>query len=153
GSAQTAPTDSKDFNFRDNILKVSEAEQVAFIRSALDQCIPPDLGGALTMLVLNKSSLTLHLIEERIEEVLNASKSLVCPSNRQMDTAVFINLAVSAMIYAGDVEALKQLAKLMMLDEQRFGAYVGLALINAATFRNPFSVAYGGIDLANPNLS
>ena len=138
GSAQTAGSNNPTLG--GNILTVSESEQIAFIRSTLDRCIPPD--DTLTMLVLNRSSLTLPLIEAKIEEVLSSSRPLVCLTGRQVDPPIFIDLAARTMAYSGDAVALRQIAKLMTFDEKRFGTYVDVTLINAEDRRNVFSVAY-----------
>src|SRR5438128_4454350 len=65
------------------ILKWSEADQTAWINSYLDQGMPPS--DVLTMLVLNKSSLTLPLIEKKIESVLQSVSPLDCFTDKKLD--------------------------------------------------------------------
>lgn len=65
------------------ILELTDAEQIQFIRTALEQGLPEGSADQMTMLVINRSSITLPLIEGKIEQVLKE------PSPPQMfiDTA------------------------------------------------------------------
>src|SRR3954451_23722633 len=76
--AQTQTVDSAR-----EILKLTEAEQVQFVKATLDQGLPDNRADQMTMLVINRSSLTLPLIEVRIEEALK----LPSPSPRFIATA------------------------------------------------------------------
>ncbi len=118
-----------EITYRDNILRVSEAEQIAFVRSVLDQCIPP--GDTLTLLLLNRSSLALPLIERKIEEVLKLPRNPVCATGRQIDPDGFINLAAQTLVYAGNEQALREVGKLLKLDANRFDELVQLTLFGS----------------------
>src|SRR4051812_16348491 len=69
------------------MLRASEAEQAEWISSDLARGMPvvdPD-SGILTMLVLNKSAVTLPLIEKKIEEVLRSTSGAECFSDKSVD--------------------------------------------------------------------
>jgi hypothetical protein len=134
------------------ILKWSEADQVSWINSTLDKGMPVDLGGVLNMLVLNKSSLTLPLIEKKIEEVLQSASPLDCFTNKEVDPHQFVEIAAVTITEAGNEQALRTLSKLIKIDDKRFGDLVRLALLHAQNRRNPFTVAYRGFEIGDPAL-
>ena len=121
------------------ILELTDAEQVQFINASLEQGLPESRADQMTMLVINRSSITLPLIEEKIEEALNQP----LPPQRFVDTAAEL------IAYAGDAQALKAIAKLIALDEKRFSPLVGRALTHSANWRDPFTVAYRGLELGD----
>lgn len=125
------------------ILDAPEKDQVQFVSEAVEAGFPDDRADQLTMLVLNRSALVLPMLEQRIEtELLSQS-----PSKSFIETA-------SEMIgYAGDVQSLLAVRKLMQIDETRFGRLVARTLDNALTFRNPFAVAYVGIEIGDGTIS
>ena len=129
------------------LLKASEAEQTAWINAHLRAGMPPD--DDFGMLVLNRSAVTLPLIEQKIEEVLRSPSPLDCFSNKSVDPRKFVDVAALAITEAGDVQALKEVSKLMKIDEKRFGWLVGKTLLTARTYRNPFTVAYGGFEIGD----
>jgi len=153
GLAQTINPSA--ITYGNNVLKVSRAEQVKFIQSTLDQGMPVELVDTLAMLVLNKSALALPLIEKKIEAILSSPNPSRCCTTGEVDPPRFIDLTARTIAYAGDVEALNQFAKLMAIEEQRFGQYVPQAIHNAEERRNgnPFAVAYAGLQIGNPALS
>jgi len=55
--------------------------------------------------------------------------------------------------YAGDEEALRAISKLVRIDETSFGYLVGRTLDNAGNWRNPFTVAYRGLELRDEVIS
>jgi hypothetical protein len=132
------------------ILKWSEAEQTAWISSYLDQGAPPS--DVLAMLVLNKSSITLPLIEKKIEEVLGSASPLECFTNKDVDPKYFVDIAAVTIAYAGNEHALQAVSKLIKIDEQRFAKLVDRTLGNAQDHRNPFTLAYRGFELGDPAL-
>jgi hypothetical protein len=109
-------------------------------------------GSEITMLILNKSSVALPLIEQKIEEVLRSRSPSECFSDRSVDPQRFVGFAAAAITEAGDVESLKQASKLIKLDEKRFGPLVQRALFSAVSYRNAFGVAYQGLELGDPAL-
>lgn len=155
GSGLAQTVDPSSITYGDNILKVSNTDQIKFVQSALDRGLPTELGDTLAMLVLNKSTLTLPLIEKKIEEVLASPDPSRCCTTEEINPPRFIDLPARTIDYAGDTEALKQVAKLMAIDEQRFGQYVPLTIHNAEERRNgnPFAVAYAGLQIGSPALS
>jgi hypothetical protein len=134
------------------MLKASEAEQTAWINSDLDRGMPtvdPD-AGVLTMLILNRSSVTLPLIEQKIEQVLRSPSPLDCFTDKSVDAQKFVGVAAAMIAYAGDEQALREISKLIKIDEKQFGRMVEGALINARSYRNPFIVAYRGFEIGDP---
>jgi hypothetical protein len=130
------------------ILKWSDADQTAWISSHLDQGMPP--GDVLTMLVLNKSSLTLPLMEKKIEQVLHSASPLECFTNKEVDPQYFVAIAALTISEAGNEQALQAVSKLITIDEQRFGKLVDRTLGHARNYRNPFTVAYHGLEIGVP---
>lgn len=126
-----------------NILDRSYAEQTAFITATIEQGFPEDRADQMTMLIINRSALTIPLIEGKLEQALIASS----PSKR------FVDIASEMIAYAGDEEALRAIGKLIELDETRFGQLVGRTLDNSVHFRNPFTIAYRGLELGNEAVS
>jgi hypothetical protein len=97
----------------------------------------------MTMLIINRSGLVLPLLEQHVEVELRSES----PSND------FIATATEMIAYAGDEEALREISKLMTVDDGRFGRLVGRTLDNSVHFRNPFTVAYRGLELGNEAVS
>jgi hypothetical protein len=101
-------------------------------------------------LILNRSQISLPLIEAKIEEVLRSPSPAEGFADRTIDPQKFVYLAAVAITEAGDAQALKEIAKLIKIDENRFGEFVEKVLITARSYRNPFVVAYQGLDLRDP---
>jgi hypothetical protein len=106
------------------ILRMSEVEQIAYTSSALNHGLPADETGPLVMLILNRSSLVLPMMERKIEEVLNCASPPDCFTNKTVDPKRFVDLAAASIAYAGDEQALKEISKLIAIDEKRFGPLV-----------------------------
>ena len=102
--------------------------------------------------VLNKSEIALPLIEQKIEEVLRSRSVSSCFNDKSVDPKRFVGRAMLAIATAGDLEALKQSSKLIKIDEKRFGDMVDRTLSGALGYRNPFTVAYQGLELNDPVL-
>ncbi len=134
------------------ILSMSEADQIAYTHSDLDQGMPIDQNAPLGTLVLTRSSLVLPIIGKKIEEVLKSPNPLDCFTDKAVDPQRFVDLAASTIAYAGDEQALKEISKLIAIDEKRFGRLVAFTLINAEIYRNPFTVAYRGFYIGDPAL-
>ena len=129
------------------LLKASEAEQTAWIKAHLRAGMPPS--ESFGDLILNRSSVTLPLVEQKIEEVLRSPSPLDCFDDKSVDPQKFVDIAALAITEAGDVQSLKEVGKLIKIDEKRFGWLVGKTLLTARTYRNPFTVAYGGYELGD----
>jgi hypothetical protein len=130
------------------LLRASEAEQIAAVNAALDHGLPPD--NDIGLLILNRSGVVLPLIEHKIEQVLKSSSPLDCFTGKNVNPHRFVDLAAWAIADAGDEQALKEIAKLVKLDEKRFGTLVGIALDQSKHYRNPFTVIYGGLASGDP---
>lgn len=130
--AQTA----KDAETVKSILQASEAEQVEYVKSVLEQHFPENEGDRFSLLLVNRSALVIPLIESKIEmELESASRS-----------ERFIELASAMIVYAGDEHSVRAMGKLIRIDERQFGAFIGRTLDNAGKWRNPFGVAYLALD-------
>lgn len=134
------------------LLEASEAEQTAFIKSALDQGMPSGLGDRMTVLLRNKGSLVLPILEAKIEQVLGSNNPQECFTDNSVDPHRFVDRVAWAIANVGDDEALKQVAKLIKLDEKRFGMLVGITLGNARDWHNPFTVGYHGFAMGDPAI-
>lgn len=131
----------QDGNAR-SILELSEVDQVAFITSTMDRGFPEDRADQMTMLIINRSSLTVPLIEERLEQALKSSSL----------STKFIDIASEMIAYAGDEHAFRAVIKLTAVDRQRFEHLVGRTLDNSLDRRNPFFVAYAALEHGNESI-
>jgi hypothetical protein len=134
------------------ILKETEDDQTAFMKSFLDQGAPAEMGDALTMLVLNKSALVLPLMEQKVEQVLKSASPAECFSDKSVDPQSFVNMIVAMITYAGNGQALQMARRLIKIDENRFGRLVSDTLIQSAAWRNPFGLAYSGLEIGDPAM-
>jgi hypothetical protein len=125
------------------ILQLSEAEQVEFAKSVLEQHFPENEGDRFSLLLVNRSALVVPLIEAKIEAELRSATR----SER------FIDLAAAMIAYAGDEQSVRAVSKLIRIDEKRFGPLVGRTLDNAGKWRNPFGVAYWALDLGDGTVA
>jgi hypothetical protein len=125
------------------ILDLGEREQIAFINDTMDLGFPANRADQMTMLIINRSALTLPLIEARLEKMLKFS---LMPKS-------FVGTASEMIAYSGDEQALRAISKLMAIDETQFGPLVGRTLYNALNWRNPFTIAYQGLELTDEALS
>jgi len=121
------------------ILELTDAEQIRFINASLEEGLPVSRADQMTMLVINRSSITLPLIEEQIERALKQ------PSPPQR----FVDTAAELIAYAGDEQALYAIVKLIRIDEIRFARLVGRALTHSANWRNPVTLAYRGLRMGD----
>jgi hypothetical protein len=130
------------------ILRMSEADQLAQLNTRLNEGLRDTDG--VDMLVLNRSSLALPVIERKIEEVLRSPDPRECFTDKTVDTERFLAVAASMIADASDEQALKEISKLIAIDEKRFGRLVRNTMLSAQNRRNPFVVAYRGLDLGDP---
>ena len=136
------------------MLQASEAEQTAWIKSDLDRGMPtvdPD-SSILVMLILNRGEITLPLIEEKIEEVLGSPTPSGSFTDKSVNPAKFVDFAALAISEAGNAQSLKEMSKLLKIDEKRFGYLVDHTLVTARGYRNPFTVAYEGFAIGDPAI-
>jgi hypothetical protein len=133
------------------LLRAVEAEQVRAVNSALDRGLPPD--NDIGLLMLDKGSLVLPLIEKKIEQVLKSPSPRECFIDKMVDPNRFVSVAASGIANTGSEHALTELAKLIRLDEERFGRFVEITLNNSKDYsksHNPFVVAYHGLAIGDP---
>jgi hypothetical protein len=138
------------------ILKWSAADQTAWINTTLDKGVPTSLGDALGALMLAKSSLTLPLMEQKVEQVLQSKFPSECFTDKSVNPEKFIYLTAFSIAYAGNEEAMRQVAKLIKLDEKRFDDLVDRTLMgtenrgNPENKGNPYIVAYHALEIGEP---
>jgi hypothetical protein len=149
--AQPEPATSQE-TLTNRILSMSDGDQVAYVNSDLNQGMPIDKYGPLRMLVLNRSTLVLPIIEQKIEDVLRSASPIECFADKTVDPQKFVDLAAWTLPEAGDEQALRQVGKLIAIDEKRFGTLVGNTMAAAQNRRNPFAVAYSGFAIRDPKL-
>jgi len=101
-----------------------------------------DLAACIAQVIINRSELTIPLILAKLEEALLT----------QSASARFVDTAVEMIAYAGNEESLREISRLMQIDERQFGRLVGRTLDNAANWRNPFTLAYRAFALADTSL-
>jgi hypothetical protein len=130
------------------ILSWSDADQTAWINSYVFDGMPNS--DALGILVLNKSALTLPILEKKIEEIVRSSSPRLLFRNPSTDPQRVAGLAASLIAYAGDEWALREESKLMKIDDQRFGDLVNRTLFTALNRGNPFTLAYRGFEIGDP---
>lgn len=82
--------------------------------------------------------------------MLTSASPLDYFSDKTVDPKKFVNLAGASIAHAANEEALRQLSKLMRLDEQRFGPFVEQTLLNTQDVWNPYTLAYRGFDIGDP---
>lgn len=136
------------------LLQAPEAEQIATVRETLDRGLPPD--NIIGLLIINKPSLVLPILEQKIEQVLKSPSPLDCFKDKTTDPSRFITLSAWAIANTGSEEALRQIAKLIRLDEGQFGRLVKVTLDSSETYsksHNPFVVAYGGLAIEDPAVN
>jgi hypothetical protein len=136
------------------MLDATVAEQTAWIKSDLERGMPPvdPDGGIISRLILNRSDVTLPLIEEKIEEVLRSPTPSDSFTDKSVNPAKFVDFAALAISEAGNARSLKEVGKLLKIDEKRFGYLVDHTLVKAGGYRNPFTVAYEGFAIGDPAI-
>ena len=125
------------------ILDSAEGQQIAFINQTMELGFPENRADQMTMLIINRSALALPLIESKLEEALKSTSS----------SKSFIDTATEMIAYAGDEQSLRAAGKLMAIDVKIFGPLVERTLDNAGNWRNPFTVAYQGLELGDETIS
>ena len=111
-------------------------------------------GDTFGTLVRRRQAVSLPLIEKKIEQVIASASPSDCFTDKSVDPQKFVALAAIVIAYEGDELALREVSKLVRLDEQRFGPLVGRTLQEAEHHRpgNPFLLAYRGFELGDPSV-
>jgi hypothetical protein len=133
------------------ILKWSEADQIAWVNSYLREgaSAPTE---PLAMLVVNRSSLAVPILENEIENILHSTSPHELLSDPSADPQKVVNIAAGMIEYAGDEHSLEAASKLMKIDGTRFGDVVHSSLLYSGARRNPFTVAYRGFEIGDPEV-
>jgi hypothetical protein len=134
-----------------HLLKQSDAEQKAYVNSAFDHGLPQASVDSVTQLVRARSAILAPILGDRIVAALKAKSPIDAFEDKTVDPQSAIMAAASAIAYAGDENALKELAKLLSVDERRFGWVVGYALADGGS-RTFFPVVYKGYELGSAPL-
>jgi hypothetical protein len=144
---QAAPTGDTGDRFADRLNSMSEAEQIAYVNSAFDRGMPPELVDGVAVLLQTHSAVVLPVLESRIEETLKSASPVDSFTDKTVTPQKVIDLTAQDIAWAGDENALKAISRLIAIDEKRFGRLINGALISAEPRRNPFVVAYSGFEL------
>ena len=134
-----------------HLLKLSEAEQKAYVNSAFDHGLPQATVNTVTTLIRERSATLAPVLGDRVVEALKSPKPIDCFVDKTVDPQASIMAAASAIAYAADENALKELAKILAVDDRRFGWLIGYALSDGGS-RNFFPVAYKGLEIRSAPL-
>jgi hypothetical protein len=127
---------------------MTDAEARRGVRDKLDSGVT--IGAGPTSAAVFKSSITVPLVERKIEEVLRSMDPASCFSTANVDPKIFVREASYLIAGAGNETALKAIGQLMEIDEARFGGMVSSTLFSVPGNRNPFTVAYRGFAIGEP---
>lgn len=133
-----------------DLISAPEAQVTTWIRSEIDDGLPP--GDEIAAAAKFRSSITIPIVESKVEEVLASKRPRSCFSNPAVDPEDFVHNAVAFIEDAGDQNALKAASMLMKVDQGRFGPMVRSILLSSYGYGNPFVVAYGGLALHDASL-
>jgi hypothetical protein len=133
------------------LLKSNEAEQKAYINSAFDQGLPQASVSTVTILVRERSATLAPVLGARVQQALKSASPIDCFTDKTVEPQSTIMTAASAIAYAADANALKELAKILTIDDRKFGWLVGYALSDGGS-RNFFPVAYSGYEIGSAPL-
>ncbi len=133
------------------LLKQSDAEQKAYVNSAFDHGLPQASVDSVTSLIRARSATLAPVLGDRIVEALKAKNPLDCFPDKTVEPNAAIMAAASAIAYAADANALKELSRILAVDDRRFGWLVGYALSDGGS-RNFFPVAYKGYEIGSAPL-
>jgi len=133
------------------LLKLSDAEQKAYVNSAFDHGLPQASVDSVTSLIRARSAVLAPVLGDRIVEALKSKSPIDCFTDKTVEPAAAIMAAASAIAYAADANALKELARFLAIDDRKFGWLVGYALSDGGS-RNFFPVAYKGYEIASAPL-
>jgi hypothetical protein len=148
----SARTQDTQESLSQRILRASEADQLAYFNLRLNQGLRPVDDDAAGSLALGRSSVFLPILERKIEEVLRSGRPQDCFTDKDADPKYFVGAGASWIAAPGDEYAMKEIAKLVAIDEQRFGRLVTGVLYSAQNRRNPFAVAYKGLDIGDAKV-
>ena len=84
--------------------------------------------------------------------MLRSQSPLDCFTDKTVEPQKFVDLAAMIIADAGDEYALKEISKLIAVDEKRFGTLVRVTLTAAQGRGNPFVVTYRGFKIDDPAL-
>lgn len=147
--AQSPPAAHDSLSRR--ILRMGDSELATFAKSYLDAGMPGEAERttAFDILILNRSSLVLPMIERKIEEVIKSSNPTECFTEKAVDPQRFIGYAASALSRGGDEQAIIEVGKLLELDMKRFDRIVNAVMAAVHTNENPFALAYRSFEIGS----
>lgn len=133
------------------LLKMTEAEQKAYVNSAFDHGLPEASVSTVTILVRERSALLAPVLGARVVEALKSPSPIECFADKTVVPQIAIMAAASVIAYAADENALKELSQILAIDDRRFGWLVGYALSDGGS-RNFFPLAYSGFEIGSEAL-
>lgn len=138
----------------DRVSRWSDPEAVSFVNAVLSTRLPNSReADALYTLTITRSTLVLPLFERKIQELLISHSPRGHDSGNSGGSQEMIAFLKREIEEAGDSQALREASKLIKTDEGRFDDMVECILASAITKRNPFTVAYEGLEIGDPALN
>jgi hypothetical protein len=136
------------------ILDLPEQAQLACFNDWLARGMLVPAASAISVLVRARSAIVLPILEKKVEEVLVSKTPLDYFTDKTVDPKRFVDLGASTIAEANNELALRELSKLMRLDEQRFSRLhvVQRVLFGAQNIGNPYVLAYRGLEIGDPAI-
>jgi hypothetical protein len=82
-----------------------------------------------------RATVLVPLIERKIGEVLRSTDPLERFTDKTVDPQRFVSIAALSIAWSGDEQALKEIGKLIAIDEKRFGTLVRNTLLAASRIK------------------
>jgi hypothetical protein len=154
GGAAQVPNPACDPSPARLILELPEPAQVACFNEWLARGMPVPAPSGISVLVRARSAVVLPILEKKIEEVLTSRSPLEYFTDKAVDPKRFVDLGAVTIADADNELALRELSKLMRLDEQRFSRLhvVQRVLLGAQNIGNPYTLAYRGFEIGDPAI-
>lgn len=130
----------------------TDAEIGAWMQTDLDRGLPVELGDSAAVVARWRSATAVPLVEKKVEQVLASRVPAACFTQPGVDPKRFLSLATGFIEFAADESAIRAAATLVRIDGLHFSSVVNGVLLNANAGgpRNPFTVAYAGLELGDP---
>ena len=125
-------------------LALGATEQIELAKSLLNNCMREEKLDVMNVLVRNRSSLVLPMIEDKIEEILKSDNPLDSFQDKSVDPVACVQLYAQLIAEAADEQALREARKLINLDSYRFHLIVPTVMEYAKANGNPVPLVYRG---------
>lgn len=150
--AALAQQRADDGNPLDKFLHLSDSDAIIYMNTAFDHGMAPEFTAGLPAILRRHSAAVLPILERRIEEALRSPNPLDAFSDKTVDARMAITTAAASIAFPENEYSLKEISKLLAIDDQRFGWLVGNALVGAGE-KNYVGLIYHGFDLGSEPLN